>query len=83
MSEPTDMMDAEIAEMLGFYRGAAMRVDQQQAAGSAPQQTEETEYVPRRSQRPPPCEPRASIGRILDRGRRGLAKRIERRHTAR
>jgi hypothetical protein len=78
MSERKDMIDAEIAEMLGFYRGAAMRTDQQQTAGSAPQQTEETEYVSARSQRPPLCELRDSIGRIPDRGRQRLAHRRDR-----
>lgn len=83
MSEPKDMIDAEIAEMLGFYRGAAMRADQQQTADSAPQQSEEPEYVPARSQRTPLCELRDRIGRIAHDWRRRLAHRIDRRHQAR
>lgn len=82
MNEPTDI-DAEIAEMLGFYRGAAMQAAQQQPASAAFQQTEETEYVPARSQRPRLCDRLASIGRISNPRNPRLARRIERRREAR
>jgi hypothetical protein len=70
MSESKDTIDAEVSEMLEFYRAAAVRVDHKKAAGLPPQQTEETEYVPARSQRPPLCRFR-STGRIANRGSRG------------
>lgn len=82
MSEPNDVIDAEISEMLGFYRAAAMCADQQQTGVSAPQQTEETEYVPAPSQRPPLCGLRITLGRIADSGSRRLTHRIDRRHQA-
>lgn len=82
MREPKDVVDAEISEMLGFYRDAAMRADQQQTAGSTSEQPEETVYVPARSQRPPLCELRINVGRA-DRGIRRLAYRIDGRHQAR
>ena len=83
MSEPKDVVDAEIAEMLGFYRGAAMRAGQPQTAGSTSSQAEETVYTPARSQRPPLCELRIKVGHVSDREVRRLAYRIDRRHQAR
>jgi hypothetical protein len=74
MSEPNDIMDAEIAEMLGFYRGAALRADQQQTAS---QQTEPVARLQR-----PTCELRVSIGRIPDR-LGGRLVFVDRRHEAR
>ena len=64
MSQPKDMADAEIAEMLGFYRAAAMRADQRQTAGYACQQTEQTQYVPAGSQGAPRSQLRVTIGRV-------------------